>query len=296
MPWVRYAVWGGLGGLVALSDLAHAEESPRRPAEYVGHSVCAGCHPAQRQRWQGSHHDLAMQEATAATVLGDFDAATFTHFGLTTRFYRTNGQFKVRTEGADGALRDYPVRYTFGAYPLQQYLIAFPGRRYQALDIAWDSRPKAAGGQRWFSLHPSERIAPGDPLHWTGLYQNWNSSCAECHSTNLHKNYDPQRGRFATTWTDIDVACEACHGPGSRHVAWARGAAGEGEDDKGLAVRFTKRIGVGWPIDPHSGNARRSRPRTGSVEIDACGRCHARRSPLTEHALPAAKTPTPNGA
>jgi tetratricopeptide (TPR) repeat protein len=45
--------------------------------------------------------------------------------------------------------------------------------------------------------------------------------CAECHSTNLEKNYDPESNTYATTWSEIDVSCEACHGPGSQHVAWA---------------------------------------------------------------------------
>jgi hypothetical protein len=64
----------------------------------------------------------------------------------------------VRTDGPDGALRDYPIAYTFGVYPLQQYLIAMPGGRLQALGVAWDSRPKEQGGQRWFHLRVNTAI------------------------------------------------------------------------------------------------------------------------------------------
>jgi predicted CXXCH cytochrome family protein len=91
----------------------------------------------------------------------------------------------VRTDGPDGKLTDYEIAYTFGVYPLQQYLIPFPGGRYQMLPIAWDSRPKDKGGQRWFHLQPGEKIDHKDPLHWTGRYQNWALQCAECHSTDL---------------------------------------------------------------------------------------------------------------
>ena len=126
--------------------------------EFVGRQVCAGCHAEQEKLWQGSHHDLAMQEATAETVLGDFNDREFTHAGTTSRFFRKDDRFMVRTDGPDGKLADYEIKYTFGVTPLQQYLIAFPGGRLQALSIAWDARPQAQGGQRWFHLYPMNRL------------------------------------------------------------------------------------------------------------------------------------------
>ena len=167
-----------------------------------------------------------MQPATAQTVLGDFNAANFDHDGITTSLCRDGDTFAVRTEGPDGALHSYPVAYTFGVAPLQQYLIAFPGGRYQALGIAWDSRPKEQGGQRWFSLYPGQAVRPGDPLHWTGRDQTWNYQCAFCHSTNLRKTFDLATNTYATTRTDVNVGCESCHGPGSRHLAWAKAPSG----------------------------------------------------------------------
>lgn len=91
----------------------------------------------------------------------------------------------MRTDGADGTLQDFEVKYTFGVSPLQQYLIELPGGRIQALSIAWDTRPKTAGGQRWFHLYPRDAIDHQDELHWTGRQQNWNFMCADCHSTNV---------------------------------------------------------------------------------------------------------------
>jgi len=196
---------------------AHADG----PASYVGGEVCSGCHAAQAQSWKGSHHAMAMLTATAATVRGDFSGAQFEHFGVTSTFFRDGDKFMVRTDGPDGALHDYAIAYTFGIYPLQQYLIAMSGGRLQALGIAWDSRAKEKGRQRWFHLYPDQHLKPGDPLHWTGRDQTWNYQCADCHSTNLQKNYDLAANTYATSWTDVDVSCEACHGPGSRHVAWA---------------------------------------------------------------------------
>ena len=148
----------------------------RRTSTFIGGQICAGCHVPETESWRGSHHALAMQVATPNTVLGDFTVAKLDHFGVLSTFYRDGNKFMVRTDGPDGALHDYAIAYTFGVYPLQQYLIAFPGGRYQALGIAWDSRPKEQGGQRWFHLYPDQKLPAGDRLHWTGRDQNWNYS------------------------------------------------------------------------------------------------------------------------
>jgi len=189
---------------------------------YVGTEACRACHAREYQAWQASHHRLSMQEASDTTVLGDFRDARFVYFGVTSRFYRRDGRFFVNTDGPDGQLRDYEISYTFGVHPLQQYLVAFGDGRLQALSIAWDSRPRELGGQKWFHLYPGERIRAGDELHWTKLQQNWNYMCAECHSTDLRKNYDAASDTFRSAWRDLDVGCEACHGAGSGHVRWAQ--------------------------------------------------------------------------
>ena len=261
--------------------VAGAEGAPA--AAFVGKAACTACHAEEAGRWTGSHHDLAMQEATDDTVLGDFANASLTHYGVTSTFSRQDDGFMVRTEDADGEPADFEIRYVFGVHPLQQYLIEFPGGRLQALSLAWDTRTKEQGGQRWFHLYPDEKIAHDDELHWTRPSQNWNSMCAECHSTHLQKNYDARSRSFSTTWSEIDVSCEACHGPGSVHVAWAEQRPGweRHQADMGLELLLDERKGVTWPIDPQTGNARRSVPRDTDKEIEMCARCHARRSPIT---------------
>ena len=109
--------------------------------------------------------------------------------------------------------------------------------------------------------------------------------CAECHSTGVRKNYDAANDRFATTWAEISVGCETCHGQGSRHAAWARDQKswwpfGKREDpSKGLLVRFDERRDVAWPIDPQD--------RDGAAFARAAGTC-ARRSRPADCATPAA--------
>jgi len=271
---------------VGRSLTSSAEPAPATAvsqARYVGGQACAGCHAAEFRDWTGSHHDLAMQHVSDQSVLGDFDNARFSYAGITSSFFKRDGHFFVRTDGADGKLADFPIRYVFGVTPLQQYLIELPGGRLQALSIAWDSRPREAGGQRWFHLHPDEKVDHKDVLHWTRRSQNWNHMCAECHSTDLRKNYDPDTRTFNTTWKDIDVSCEACHGAGSAHLVWAKREPGWNTiQGNGLAVQLDERRAVRWDIDPVSGNARRSAARETNREIETCARCHARRSQLSE--------------
>jgi tetratricopeptide (TPR) repeat protein len=230
---------------------------------------------------------MAMAVASGQTVRGDFNDTEFTAHGVTSRFYRKDDRYFVRTDGPDGKLHDYAIRYTFGWYPLQQYLVEFPKGRLQSLGIAWDTRPADQGGQRWFHLYPDETMDHNHPLHWTGREQTWNYQCAECHSTNLHKGYDLASDSYQTTWSEIDVACEACHGPGSKHVSWAEMAAkgGAAEDDasKGLVVDLTDRDGTAWSTDPQTGKPRRSQPRANHTEIELCARCHSRRGQIWDH-------------
>ena len=256
-------------------------------ATFAGRGQCIACHAREDSLWRGSHHALAMQPATPATVLGDFKSAKFTHFGVTSTFTTHDDKYFVRTDGPDGKLRDYEIAYTFGVYPLQQYLIAFPGGRYQALNVAWDARPATDGGQRWFHLYPHEAVAHDDILHWTGPYQNWNFMCAECHSTNVDKAYDAATDSYRTTYSEIDVSCEACHGPGSAHIAWARARRTDTSralsGDDGLKVALRDSAPATWSVDAATHLPRRSVPRASHAELEMCGRCHARRSVLAEH-------------
>ena len=254
--------------------------------EFVGSETCGGCHHAEFKAWQGSHHELAMQHANTNTVLGDFDDARFSYAGVTSRFYREGDLFMVYTDGPDGEMRSFTITHTFGVYPLQQYLIGFPDGRYQALGIAWDSRPEAAGGQRWMHVYEGQEITHESRLHWSRPSQNWNFMCADCHSTNLEKNYIENSDQFSSSYSEISVGCEACHGPGSRHIEWAALAApGRPADgDKGFSHLLNERQGVYWVPNPETGNASRSEPNAERREIEVCASCHSRRGIIKEGA------------
>jgi predicted CXXCH cytochrome family protein len=206
-----------------------------------------------------------MDRATDESVLGDFQDAELTHHGDTSRMFKRDGKFFVNTEGPDGKPADFEVKYVFGVEPLQQYMVEFdrPANmpeheiaRLQVLRVSWDTRNK-----RWFHLDPpdvKEKLDPTDELHWTGLAQRWNHMCADCHSTNLQKNYDVASGIYHTTFSEIDVSCEACHGPGSLHIELANSNSLFWDRQRGYALAKLKDA-------------------SNVPQAQACAPCHSRR-------------------
>lgn len=284
-PWGKSAiVTRSLCAILLLSLAVACDTPPQAPSQpvpslaFAGSESCKECHEPQFSQWATSQHALAMQEATPDTVLGDFSGVEFRYFDVISTFSRRDGNYVVWTDNADGELEDFTVRFTFGVTPLQQYLVEMPNGHVQALPFAWDTRNGADGGQRWFHLYPDEFVSHDNPLHWTSREQNWNYMCAECHSTNLKKNYKVQTDSFATTWSEMNVGCEACHGPGSVHIARARSGSGSA----GLTVDLDDSGRARWQMNVSTGIAERSElVMRAPKQPDACGRCHARRSLAT---------------
>lgn len=222
-------------------------------AQWVDEQQCQGCHLAQVQDWQGSDHHLAMQSASAETVLADFSAAPLRTPAETTVFKRKGEEFWVNLPGADGQPADFKVAYTFGVNPLQQYLLELPDGRLQAMGAAWDVDRKL-----WFHLYP--QVDHGNPLHWSGAQQNANAMCVECHTTGFERGFDSRTNRFSSHWQALGIGCQGCHGPASNHLLWAADPQGFSGHGRGLLVELK--------------NAGRH------TEVEICGRCHSRRAAL----------------
>jgi tetratricopeptide (TPR) repeat protein len=254
------------GGVFADYWSAVPEDVERR---FVGRSTCVDCHQKEAEAFRGSDHDLAMDHATDASVLGDFDDATFEHDGLVNRMYRDGERFMVYTEGEDGEMQDFEVKYVFGFSPLQQYMVEFDRpadmpptevARVQVLRITWDTLE-----EKWFYLRPPdvpEKLEPDDPLHWTGVAQRWQTMCADCHSTNLKRNFDPAEQAYHTTFSEIDVSCEACHGPGSLHLELANSK----------SLFWDRRHGYGLA---------KLKGENAEPQLQTCAPCHSRRGVLS---------------
>lgn len=222
-------------------------------ATFVGREACINCHKKEYETWQGSHHDQAMKIADSSSVLGNFDNVTFQYNDGEAKFFKKGTDFYVNIKGPDDVYKDYKIVYTFGFSPLQQYIVPLKNGKFQCLSIAWDSEKN-----KWFHLYPDLTIATNERIHWTGEAMRWNNACADCHSTDLKKNYTPKTQTYHTTFKEIDVSCEACHGPASQHVNYYSGDSLSGISKKLVMTSATS------PTDL----------------VDACARCHSRRSQL----------------
>ena len=249
--------------------------APASPPSYTGSAACSDCHAVEYGRWTGSHHQRAMLLPSEENVLADFGNSSYTHMGVTTRFTRRGTNYLVSAQGPDGEQADYTVKYVIGVDPVQQYVVEFPGGKLQCLTVAWDVRAR-----RWYSLYPGQRIALDDPLHWTGRYQNWNLMCGECHTTGYRKGYAAAADTYRTEWAEFDVGCEACHGPGGDHVAWARkrGKPGYRPGIGRLSRRSAAAVKLVVDLPAAAPGA----------EVDRCAPCHSRRHWIGAEAAPGA--------
>ncbi|MCV6584866.1 MAG: multiheme c-type cytochrome [Marinibacterium sp.] len=242
----------GFAALALLFTASLAQAQVQDGRGYVGSDACTDCHQDAAADWQGSHHALAWTPATPDRIRADFDGTRFDLDDMSARFrIDPDGTPHVSVTERDGVTTDYPVHSVVGVEPLQQYLLETEPGRLQSFDVVWDTEK---GG--WFHLYPDQNPPPDDALHWSGPYKNWNARCAECHATGFEKNYDPATRSYASTQVEIGVGCEACHGPGQRHLDWAlETTRTPPPENYGFTVDFS---------DPQA-------------TLDQCATCHSRR-------------------
>lgn len=243
---------------LAGSTFAHHVEGDPGDIAAVPSETCASCHADEYAAWKDSDHGWALREPSDNNTLGDFDGAVFELNGERTEFTKRDGKFYIQTADQFGTMTDFEVKYTVGVEPLQQYLLEIEDGRLQSFDVAWDTEQK-----RWFHLYPDQNLKPGDGLHWTGPYKNWNGRCAECHQTDFVKGYDPKEDRFDSEWSELTIGCGACHGAGAEHLEWARDPATYPSD-----LAASKGFEITRPLD------------SPQKDMALCASCHSRRSPL----------------
>ncbi|ROV59936.1 deca-heme c-type cytochrome [Vibrio ponticus] len=284
MQWTLAVRWIGLLFWLPVTGLANAESVNAQPQanQYVGSEVCRDCHQEQAEAWQGSHHDMAMKHADPLSVRGDFADATVKFNNQDNRFFMRGDEYWVNIQGPDGQYRDYQILYTFGWEPLQQYMVQFEDGRVQLIPFVWDTREKQQGGQRWFHLYPD--TTPTDEFYWTNSGQNWNFMCADCHSTNLAKNYDATTNTYNTQWSEINVGCEACHGPASQHVELAKNA--QLADNKRAHFGLTRDLAqaVNEWVFKQGSTTMQPKAIHPTDQLQTCAQCHSRRTQLNETA------------
>lgn len=273
--------------------------------DYAGSEQCRSCHRSEFSAWRQSHHTQAMS-AVSDRDLTQFDGKGHQFLDRRIAFNRQADGYTITEQIADGAEYNYPVAFTLGFYPLQQYVIDTGNGRLQLFDIAWDTRPASDGGQRWFMIDIDQE---SHSLSWNSSLMNWNSRCASCHTTGFSRNYlsEPdaaqaitsaatQSGitatvtqRYQSRWSELAVGCESCHGPAASHIEWAQSGATD-NNEKGLTHLLApprQWDNSGHLPQPSVKSAAQSLPAAESMteiraETEICFNCHARRQLLKD--------------
>lgn len=206
-------------GLLVLFVLAapgslRGQEVPR----YVGPDVCTKCHASVHQQWGESLHSKILQPATRSSVLGDFGAGKIALHDSKYSIQFRNGKYYIAESDLTGKPEEHVIQYTLGSRRVQHYLTTLPDGRIVVLPPTWDVLRKT-----WVSSDEIE-----NPEESAGV-QVWNKSCYSCHVSGEQKNFDLEHDRYATTWRDLSIDCESCHGPGSEHVETASAKALDAE-------------------------------------------------------------------
>lgn len=249
------------GLLISCSDIQEnsSERTSQKNHDHAGSLSCSSCHQSEYKEWLQSDHFRSMQIANKSNVLGNFNNTSLFSDGVNSTFSKRGQNFVINTEDADGTNSDFEIKFTFGFYPLQQYLVQTYNGRLQATRQSWDSRNK-----KWFHQYTGKYIYPGDWLHWTGNGQNWNTMCASCHSTGFKKEYNFESDSYSSRYNEINVACESCHGPGTAHIQSINSTSGKDNQDTDPYRLISSK---------HPGN---------NFQINTCAPCHARRSQILE--------------
>ncbi len=242
---------------------------------------CVSCHKNEYQYWQQSDHAKSMAKADKSSILADFNDVSVSHYGQKALFHQDKTRFLV-TISYGQKTETFQIKYAFGFYPLQQYLVETAAGKLQVLPFSWDSRTLSEGGQRWYHNYSSEEIRPAGRLHWRQPLQNWNGMCADCHSDGLIRNYNVKKNIFNTQFDNINVGCYSCHGDMNEHSTLQQSIATKDKVVSPAKDRNEKQ----WIRKSGEKTAKwQGSPRDNRF-MDICFACHSLRSPLTDGIKP----------
>ncbi len=197
--------------------------------KYTGSESCKQCHWREHDSWNHTLHSKFVQPVDEFTVIGDFKrnnsltvsvtgkAPELANKKITSKMFIKDGKYYVNTIGPDGKFRDYEISYVIGINRRQNYITKFPNGELHVLPVEWED-----GEKKWEDYNGLERHYPGDGNYWSDAGRIWQFKCGSCHVTGMEINYNRDSDSFDTTWVDLGIGCEACHGPGSNHIIAAK--------------------------------------------------------------------------
>ena len=251
-------------------ELQATAKLPQRKSDrqFVSSSSCRSCHPDQYASWHATYHRTMTQVATPETVQAPFDDVELELDGRSYRLWRNGDEFwaempdpdresLLSTRGRDLARAEVDkvqrrVVLTTGSHRMQHYWVASP-QEQGLLGLPWEFH---IAEQRWIPMLDAHVIPPDQPRS----VGQWNSQCIVCHALDGVPGFDPRSGLWSPQVAELGISCEACHGPGEKHVAHHRNPLN----------RLRQRSSTG--PDPTIVNPART---SSKVSAEICGQCHS---------------------
>ena len=191
---MKHTVWASLCCLVAAVVGTGITGAGRREgpsggtwpridqAQYVGSTKCAECHKTHYEAWKDTAHNKMIRppitRGPKRTVLADFSQPSPVR------------KFELKD-----------VKWVIGHRWKQRFIGEVNGREV-VFPAQWSVKEK-----KW-------QPYGGRSDWWYPTHKDWKSRsnfklCAGCHSTGPD--------HYTQRWTELNIACESCHGPGKAH-------------------------------------------------------------------------------
>ncbi|MDH4248907.1 MAG: cytochrome c family protein, partial [Deltaproteobacteria bacterium] len=180
---------------------------------YAGAAACKECHEEIFNGWRATFHAYKFQPVNPGFIIGDFSRNnTLTEQKNSAEMTREGDRFFVTVNDAAGKKKRHPVDYVLGSVWKQRYVTRGEGGGLYVLPVQWNVLNRS-----WVGYHDLEQEnAQSGP--WDAPANAFQFRCMGCHTTNASVTGGVNGQPFETTWSDLGVACEACHGPGAAHV------------------------------------------------------------------------------
>ncbi|HET7101118.1 MAG TPA: multiheme c-type cytochrome [Terriglobia bacterium] len=177
---------------------------------YVGPEACASCHPAETASWKTSQMAHAIKPAAESKFLRAHPHLSYKRGPYTYRIDTAGGHALYTVTDGQHEL-SIPLLWAYGTGVVgQAYVFRINGVYYEAVVAYYpvlDGLDVVAGLIR--TMPPDLPRAFGLPLSSDAAQQ-----CISCHTTAAVTGKQLRVNSMI-----LGVTCEACHGPGARHVA-----------------------------------------------------------------------------
>jgi predicted CXXCH cytochrome family protein len=269
VPLASWSIDRYQAGAARNAELVATVPQPVRDG-YARSDRCEACHPSQYHSWHRGYHRTMTTYATPETVHADFGDQKLSGGGYDVQLWRRGDDLMVDMVDplwqyeVDFGQRPPPgpgepvprverrISMVTGSHHMQAFWVpSNVGNGQLSLPFTY-----LFDDHRWVP-RGDVFLHPPDVRHQE---QVWNVSCITCHTTAGQPGALVGGKQLVTKVAEMGIACEACHGPGERHVA----------ANQNPIRRYWQHASGGG--DPTIVNPARLPPARGS---EVCGQCHA---------------------